>query len=211
MVGRDVDAYIQKGGSRGSRNPQTILNFPQKDCLRTRKLSRLHCLQSYWRSFSLFMSSPWNKLSIKTLKHYILNKNATLTPNSCDFYDLRTFVGKFCRRDLRTFSAEFWRLKRRNPQTESLLECMVLRALAKTWLIKCSNSNTQIQKSETFLCSLWSLFLSWVVSDTSDTRAQKIIEPLPKEEKVFLRVFLSGWQGHMKQTCKMQKKSWIQT
>jgi len=73
-------------------------------------------------------------------------------------------------------------------------------------LIKCSNSNTQIQKSETFLCSLWSLFLSWVVSDTSDTRAQKIIEPLPKEEKVFLRVFLSGWQGHMKQTCKMQKK-----
>ena len=54
----------------------------------------------------------------------MLNKNATLTPNSCDFYDLRTFVGKFCRRDLRTFSAEFWRLKRRNPQTESLLECM---------------------------------------------------------------------------------------
>ena len=40
-------AYILKGGSRGSRNPQTILNFPQKDCLRTRKVSRLHCLQSY--------------------------------------------------------------------------------------------------------------------------------------------------------------------
>jgi len=48
-------------------------------------------------------------------------------------------------------------------------------------LIKCSNSNTQIQKSETFLCSLWSLFLSWVVSDTSDTRAQKIIEPFNTE------------------------------
>ena len=108
------------------QNSADNLNFPQKDCLRTRKeVSRLHCLQSYWRSFSLFMSSPWNKLSIKTLKHYILNKNATLTPNSCDFYDLRTFVGKFCRRDLRTFSAEFWRLKRRNPQTESLLECMI--------------------------------------------------------------------------------------
>ena len=73
--------------------------------------------------FLIYMSSPW-KLSIKTLKHYILNKNATLTPNSCDFYDLRTFVGKFCRCDLRTFSAEFWRLKRRNPQTESLFECM---------------------------------------------------------------------------------------
>ena len=43
----DDYAYIQKGGSRGSRNPQTILNFPQKDCLRTRNVSRLHCLQSY--------------------------------------------------------------------------------------------------------------------------------------------------------------------
>ena len=49
--------YIQKGGSRGSRNPQTILNFPQKDCLRTRKVSRLHCLQSYWLPFPLFMFS----------------------------------------------------------------------------------------------------------------------------------------------------------
>ena len=27
--------------------------------------------------------------------HYFLNKNATLTPNSCDFYDLRTFVANF--------------------------------------------------------------------------------------------------------------------
>ena len=119
-----VWAYILKGGARGARTPQTILNFPQKDCLRTRKVSRLHCLQSYWRSFPLFMFSHWNKLSIKTLKQYILNKNSTLTPNSCDFYDLRTFVAKFCRCDLRTFSAEFWRLKRQNPQTESLSECM---------------------------------------------------------------------------------------
>ena len=57
--------------------------------------------------------------------HYILNKNATLTPNSCDFYDFailsQSFVAKFCRRDLRNFSAEFWG---RTPQTESLLECM---------------------------------------------------------------------------------------
>ena len=86
-------SYILKGGARGAWTPQTILNFPQKDCLRTRKVSRLNCLQSNWWSFSIFMSSPWNKLSIKTLEHYILNKNATLTPNSCDFYyDLRTFV-----------------------------------------------------------------------------------------------------------------------
>ena len=52
-----TNPYIQKGGSRGSRTPQTILNFPQKDCLRTRKVSRLHCFQSYWLPFPLFMFS----------------------------------------------------------------------------------------------------------------------------------------------------------
>ena len=57
-------SYIQKGGSRGCRTPQTILNFPQKDCLRTRKVSRLHCLKSYWRSFPLFMFCHCNKLPI---------------------------------------------------------------------------------------------------------------------------------------------------
>ena len=35
--------YILKGGARSARTPQTILNFPQKDCLRTRKVSKLHC------------------------------------------------------------------------------------------------------------------------------------------------------------------------
>jgi len=76
------------------------------------------------------MFSHCNKLSKKNIKtDYILNRNATLTPNSCDFYDLRTFVAKFCRRDLRTFSADFWRLEKRNPQTESLLECMILIAI----------------------------------------------------------------------------------
>ena len=50
-------AYILKGGSRGSRNPQTILNFPQKDCLTSWKESRLHCLQSFWLSFPLIMFS----------------------------------------------------------------------------------------------------------------------------------------------------------
>ena len=62
--------------------------------------------------------------NIKT--HYIPKKNATLTPNSCDFYDLLTFVANFFPHNFRTFSAEFWRLKKRNPQTESLLKCMLL-------------------------------------------------------------------------------------
>ena len=42
-----------------------------------------------------FRGTPPTSKNIKT--HYILNKNARLTPNSCVFYDLRTFVAKFCR------------------------------------------------------------------------------------------------------------------
>ena len=33
------DSYILKAGFAGFQNPQTIWNFPQKDCLRTRKIS----------------------------------------------------------------------------------------------------------------------------------------------------------------------------
>ena len=53
--------------------------------------------------------------NIKT--HYIFNKNATLTPCSCNFYD---FVS-----DLRKFSTDFWRLKSR-IRDFSLLACMVI-------------------------------------------------------------------------------------
>ena len=42
---------------------------------------------------------------------YILNINAKMTPNSCEFYDLRTIFAEFCRQNLRTFSADFCRLK----------------------------------------------------------------------------------------------------
>ena len=31
----EVDSYIQKSGFRGFRNPQIILNFSQKYCLKT--------------------------------------------------------------------------------------------------------------------------------------------------------------------------------
>ena len=61
---------------------------------------------------SPIMYSHCNKLSIKTLKHTIFSTtNATLTQKSCDLYDLRTFVAIFFRRDSRTFSADFLRLK----------------------------------------------------------------------------------------------------
>ena len=54
----------------------------------------------------------------------MLNKNATLTPNSCDFYDLRNFVAKFCCQNLRTFSADLFGLKNWIPQTLSFFGCM---------------------------------------------------------------------------------------
>ena len=40
-------AYFLKARVLVVQTPQTILNFPQKDCLRMRKVSRLHCLHSY--------------------------------------------------------------------------------------------------------------------------------------------------------------------
>ena len=52
---------------------QMILNFPQRDCLGTRKVSKLHCLESYWLSFPLFMFNHCNKLSIKVFKHIIFS------------------------------------------------------------------------------------------------------------------------------------------
>ena len=59
--------------------------------------------------------------SIKT--HNILNKNAKLTPNSCEFYDSRTFVAEFCRQSLRTFPQIFWD-RRAKAADFTLLECM---------------------------------------------------------------------------------------
>ena len=56
----------------------------------------------------------------------MLNKNATLTPNSCDFYDLRNFVAKFCHQNLRTFFADCFRLKNWIPQTLSFFGCMCI-------------------------------------------------------------------------------------
>ena len=39
-------SYILKAGFAGFQNPQTIWNFPQKDCLRTRKMSILQYVRN---------------------------------------------------------------------------------------------------------------------------------------------------------------------
>ena len=49
MMGADLQrkgAYILKAGFAGFQNPQTIWNFPQKDCLRTRKISILQYVRN---------------------------------------------------------------------------------------------------------------------------------------------------------------------
>ena len=53
---------------------------------------------------------------------YIFHKNYLLTQNVHNFDDLRTFIAKICRCDLRTFSAFFW-TEQQNPQSCSVFGC----------------------------------------------------------------------------------------
>ena len=57
---------------------------------------------------SLYVQSLQQIVNKNMKTHYFLNKNATLTPNSCEFYDSRNFVAEFCRQSLRTFPQIFW-------------------------------------------------------------------------------------------------------
>jgi len=70
---REAAAIHPKRRNLRKWNSADNLNFLQRDCLRTRNVSRLYCLQSYWWSFPLFIFSHCNKLSIKTLKHTIFS------------------------------------------------------------------------------------------------------------------------------------------
>ena len=96
-------AYILKAGFAGSQKPQIILNFPQKDCLRTRKtVNSSMCVR--------------NKTKLIT-KHYqllpIITNFYQLLPIIIKIIDLLTVVAEFYCRFLRTFSADFLRLKSR--------------------------------------------------------------------------------------------------
>ena len=66
--------YILKGGSRGSRNPQTILNFPQKDCLRSRKSIKITLFAELLTVISPNYVQSLINFSMKTLKHSIFSK-----------------------------------------------------------------------------------------------------------------------------------------
>ena len=70
---RHIWIILPKSESPGSPDSADSFEFSAERFLRTRKVSKLHCLQSYWLSFPLFMFSHCNKLSIKTLKHTIFS------------------------------------------------------------------------------------------------------------------------------------------
>ena len=101
----------------------------------------------------------------------MFSKYAILSPNSLHFHDKRTFVPKYCRPDMRTFSANFSVSKSRSPPICSFLECMntiqllyiqiqnhgmpfppVESGSAKTVLANPKNTNTILAYFEIDLC-----------------------------------------------------------
>ena len=119
-----LPSYILKGGACGCRTRQPILNFTQKDCLRTQKVSRLHCLQSYWRSFPLFMFSHCNKLSIKTLKHTIFSTKMPHWHQILVIFMIYALLSWIFLSRFTHFFRRFFETEKQNPQTFLLLECM---------------------------------------------------------------------------------------
>ena len=106
---------LPKSGNPGSPDSADSFEFSAERFLRTQKVSKLHCLQSYWRSFPLFMFSHCNKLSIKTLKHTIFWHQILVILMILHFC---------CEILLSRFTHFSRRILERTPQTESLLECM---------------------------------------------------------------------------------------
>ena len=118
----DLQPYILKVGLAGCKNPQMILIFPQRDCLRTRKVSRLHCLQSLWRSFPLFMFSHCNKLSIKTLKHTIFSTTMPHWHQILVIFMIYALLSRFVLSQFTHFFRRSFETEKQNPQTLSPLE-----------------------------------------------------------------------------------------
>ena len=116
--------YILKVGLAGCKNPQMILIFPQRDCLRTWKVSRLHCLQSLWRSFPLFMFSHFNELSIKTLKHTIFSTTMPHWHQILVIFMIYAVLSRIFLSRFTHFFRRFLETENQNPQTFILLECM---------------------------------------------------------------------------------------
>ena len=104
-------SYILIVGFAGCKNPQMILNFPQRLSENAKCIKIIVFAELLTAISSIYVQSLQQIVNKNIKTHYIPKKNATLTPNSSDFYDLLTFVAKFCGQNLCTFSADFFRLK----------------------------------------------------------------------------------------------------
>ena len=109
-----AEAYILKTGFAGFQNPQTIWNFPQKDCLRTRKLSILQCVLELK---SKLLPTLWPIITnyhqfVPIITNY--HQNHWFTHFCCKIL-LTRFTSFFCR---------FFETEKQTPQICALLECM---------------------------------------------------------------------------------------
>ena len=177
-------SYFLKARVRRVQTPQTILNFPQKDCLRTRKVSRLHCLHSYWRAFLLFLFSHCNKLSIKTQKHTIFSTKMLHWHQILVIF----MILHFCRKIL---SSRFTQFFRRILETDSV-----------DWVA--------FRMSE-YVCTTYGIFIimhSFLMSWKIFTPKSKLAGFTSDYSEVLIRV--NPWAKLQKaQPCKMPDLLWL--
>ena len=73
------------------------------------RLSRLHCLTVIYPKLCSVIAELIDKM--KDFSTLCSQQKCPLTPNSCDFDDLRTFVANFCCENSHNLSADFFGLK----------------------------------------------------------------------------------------------------
>ena len=124
-------SYILKTGFAGSQKPQKNLNFLQKDCLRTRKLSIFQCVleikvkrKDCCHSTLRYTHYPITALVvINTLLelfwHLVFKWSIFLK-----FYWFTHFSRKILLSQFTHFFRRFFEAEKQNPQSFALLECM---------------------------------------------------------------------------------------
>ena len=81
--------------------------------------------------------------------HYFLNKNATLTSNSCDFWDLRTFVANFFVAIYALFPQIFWDWKAKSADFYTFR--MYVFSLRTLFLAKIFSTQKRVNRNKPIL------------------------------------------------------------
>ena len=106
-----VYTYILKAGVAGVQTSQTIWNFPQKDCLRTRKLSIWVPKNNRFWNLSQIKVKFCRKASNLTCSCFQIFWNFVFKSYIFRIWFIYTLFFKFCCRDLRVFSLIFFDCK----------------------------------------------------------------------------------------------------